>query len=284
MRILHICYSDSRGGAAIAAYNIFKSQKDLGLDVYFLCYEKFHDDKKIIEIEKNFLKKKIHQYQKGLDRRLIKFFIKDRDNSHSTGLFGLGIIDKIKKINPDIINLHWINNSMLSIKEISNLKKFKIFWTLHDMWPFCATGHYTIRDDYIIGYEKIKKLDFEKFIFKKKKKYFGNFINIICPSRWIFEQVKKSDLFKENEIKIIHHPMDEKLWNLDYKLNTNFLSFSEKYNNIILFGSERGSNLKRKNFNFLLETVSKIKKKIKKTVYSYLVEKKEKIYILKISM
>ena len=36
MKILHLNYSDSSGGAAIASYNIFQAQKKMGLDVWFL--------------------------------------------------------------------------------------------------------------------------------------------------------------------------------------------------------------------------------------------------------
>ena len=157
MKILHLNYSDSSGGAAIAAYNIFQAQKKMGLDVKFLCYEKKKKDDHVIQISNNFINDKIHQYKRGIDRRIIKILINDRYNSYSTGLFQLNLKNKISEINPDIINLHWINNSMLSIKEISKLKKYNIFWTLHDMWPFCATS--------ITQVITIMKLDIQRKIF-----------------------------------------------------------------------------------------------------------------------
>ena len=31
-------------------------------------------------------------------------------------------MDKIKNINPDVVNLHWISNEIISLKEISKIK------------------------------------------------------------------------------------------------------------------------------------------------------------------
>ena len=244
MKILHINYSDSNGGAAIAAYK-------MGLDVKFLCYEKKKKDDDVIEISHNFISDKIHQYKRGIDRRIIKFLINDRHNSYSTGLFQLNLRNKISDINPDIINLHWINNSMISIKEIFKLRKYNIFWTLHDMWPFCATEHYSIKNYYEIGYTNKNFFNINNFIFKKKLKCFPKNINIIAPSEWIKIKANKSLIFKNNKLKKIHHPIDEKKWPLNDKEGARKILGLNEYKNIILFGTERGTNIKRKNFSFL---------------------------------
>ena len=57
--------------------------------------------------------------------------------SHSLNLFSSKTIKRINKINPDLVNLHWINNELISIKEISNIK-IPIVWSFHDMWPMCG--------------------------------------------------------------------------------------------------------------------------------------------------
>ena len=58
MKILHVSFSDSKGGASIAGFNIFKAQQLNGMNVEFLCFEKFHNKKEIIYFKKNFFKKK----------------------------------------------------------------------------------------------------------------------------------------------------------------------------------------------------------------------------------
>ena len=57
MKILHISFSDSKGGASIAGYNIYKAQKLNGMKVKFLCFEKFNDDDDVIEYNQNLFKK-----------------------------------------------------------------------------------------------------------------------------------------------------------------------------------------------------------------------------------
>lgn len=259
MRILHLNYSDSSGGAAIAAYNIYLAQKQMGLDVKFLCYEKKKEDDNVVQIHQNFINSKIHQYKKGIDRRIMKFFINDRHTSYSTGLFKLNLKNIISEINPDIINIHWINSSMISIKEFSDLKKYKLFWTLHDMWPFCATEHYSLNNYYETGYLKKNFFDINSFIFKKKIKYFPKNINIIAPSEWIKLTAQKSLIFKNSKFKKIHHPIDENNWVLNNKAESKNLLGLSKYKNIILFGAERGISMRRKNFSFLEKVLKHLK-------------------------
>jgi glycosyltransferase involved in cell wall biosynthesis len=44
-----------------------------------------------------------------------------------------------------VIHLHWINNEMISIKEIAKIKK-PIIWTLHDCWPLLGAEHHSSSD------------------------------------------------------------------------------------------------------------------------------------------
>ena len=83
-------------------------------------------------------------------------------------------MSKINKINPDIINLHWINNELISIKDISKIK-IPIVWTFNDMWPMCGGEHYSEDDRNKLGYDKVQKrsdengFDINKFIWEQKK-------------------------------------------------------------------------------------------------------------------
>ena len=51
---------------------------------------------------------------------------------------------KISKLSPDLINIHWINRSMISLKELISFKE-KIVVSLHDMWFINSTEHYFIK-------------------------------------------------------------------------------------------------------------------------------------------
>ena len=51
------------------------------------------------------------------------------------------ISKKIASYCADIINVHWINRSMISLTELNKFNE-KIVISLHDMWFFNSTQHY----------------------------------------------------------------------------------------------------------------------------------------------
>ena len=174
MRILHVGYSDSKGGAAIAMMRLHQSLVEKNIDSKILVVEKNSNDSNVIgptkslEIILNDLKK-IFVRQK-------KFIFKSNDSfSHSLNFFRSNIVDKINKINPDIVNLHWVNNELLSIAQIGKIKQ-PIVWTFVDMWPMCGGEHYSETKRYKDGYLKSNReiqssgVDLNRIIWSKKKK------------------------------------------------------------------------------------------------------------------
>jgi glycosyltransferase involved in cell wall biosynthesis len=263
MKILHISFSDSRGGASIAGYNIYNSQKLNGMKVKFLCFEKFTNDDDVIEFNQNFFQKKIRNYKQSIDRRIIKFFLNDKKNSYSTGFFGSNLSKYINDFDCDIVNLHWINNSMMSIKDISQIKK-KIVWTLHDMWPFCGAEHFSYSSHYMDGYSDLSEFDINKFIWKKKKNFLSNKINFISPSEWMHTCAKSSIILKNMNSKKIPYPINFDTWKInDQIIAKKKIGLNDNKEKVVIFGSERGSKIDRKNFTFLFKILKRISKKIR---------------------
>lgn len=142
------------------------------------------------------------------------------------------LIKKIKKIQPDIIQIHNIHDHWLNYKllfEYLNTTDIKIVWTFHDCWAF--TGHCyhfiehkcikwkTICDDCII---KNKYVDNSKNNFLLKKSLFSaskNLVIVSC-SEWMSNLVKESFL-KDKKIQIIHNGIDLNLFKIlpNYKKN-----------------------------------------------------------------
>ncbi len=122
---------------------------------------------KIIKITRIlFLLKKIYLKNLKLNKksrhRKIKFIFKtSNNNTHSLNVLPSGILKKINSLNPDIVNLHWIGNETLSIRQISQINS-KVVWTLHDMWPFCGMEHYTDNERFVEGYSKSNRPEFDK--------------------------------------------------------------------------------------------------------------------------
>ena len=174
MKILHLNYFENEGGAAIAVKRIHQSLISKGIDSNILVTVKTSNNPKIIGPESTF--EQIVSLLKVSFQRQINKINSTRENySRSFNLLPSNILKKIKKFNPDIVHLHWIGNEMLSIKQISMIKK-PIVWTLHDMWPYCGSEHYTFSNRYIHGYSDVLNksflsFDLDKYIWKLKKKY-----------------------------------------------------------------------------------------------------------------
>ena len=256
MKILHVGYSDKLGGAAISMMRLHYSLKKVGLDSNVLVGQKLGNDKNVIgpkgkfEIFLNELKIKIARQKKY-------FYNHNGKYSHSLNLITSNLCSKINKINPDIINLHWINNEFISIKEISKLNK-PIIWTFTDMWPMCGGEHYAEDDRNKYGYDIIPKridetgLDINKYLWKLKKKYWRSKINhIVCISNWLKLKASESNLFKNNSISYIPCTLNSNDWN---SVNRNLAREKLKLPKdklILLFMSTNGIKDKRKGFSFI---------------------------------
>ena len=100
---------------------------------------KKYNQNNIINIPKN--SEKIKNLFKDLNRKIIKLLKQNNTGSHSLNLVPSKLLKKINNFNADVVNLHWIGNETISIKNINKIKS-EVIWTLHDMWPFCGTEHY----------------------------------------------------------------------------------------------------------------------------------------------
>ena len=151
------------------------------------------------------------------------------------------LIRKLKRFNPDIIQLHNIHGYYLNYKLLFKyLKKDftgKVFWTLHDCWTF--TGH-CAHFDYIkcekwknscYNCPQIKKypvslfFDTSKKEYKRKKECFNgvNDLTLITPSKWLKDLVSLSYL-NSYPVVVINNGIDLNI----FKTNID-LSIRNKY-------------------------------------------------------
>lgn len=151
------------------------------------------------------------------------------------------LVEKIKKIDPDVIQLHNLHGYYLNLDILFEYLKTcnkKIFWTLHDCWAF--TGHCTYFtcpkcEQWKTECKKcIRKKDYPASLgvdnseknFKHKKQLFTeiNNLKIITPSEWLKNLVKQSFL-KEYSVAVINNGIDLKQFK-----PTNTIDIYEKYN------------------------------------------------------
>jgi|688.fasta_scaffold08127_2 glycosyltransferase involved in cell wall biosynthesis len=212
MKLLIINHSDKNGGSAIATHRIYTSLKKK-INVYLYVINKNYKDKKIIT--NNQL---LYFFLKIFENIIRKIFHRRSNTFHSYNLLPTGSLKIINKVNPDIVQLHWVGTNMLSIKEIGLIKK-PIVWRLSDMWPMCASEHYVNKKIYKkkIDFNVIKFLNIDKYILYLKNKYWNKNIFFVAPSSWIKLKLKKSFLTKKNNTIIIPNTIDTVFWKAQNK-------------------------------------------------------------------
>jgi len=263
VKVLHVNYSDIKGGAAIGVNRFHQALLKSGIDSKILVCDKNSNDDKVlgpsstIELFLNQLKISISRYIK---RKLIRT---ENKETFSFNFFNTKILNKINKQDVDIVHLHWIGNEMISISQLKKIKK-PILWSFWDMWPICGAEHHSYDDRYINGYTKLNRplnergIDLNRIIWNHKRKNLNFDYTITSPSKWFFDIVKKSKLHKDK--KVIHLPLniDTSIWKpRDIKYSKDFFNLDND-KKILLFGSATSTN-ERKGFNFLIKLFKKKK-------------------------
>ena len=256
MKILHLGYSDTLGGASIAMMRLHNSLRSLGLDSKVLVGQKLSTDDDVIGPESEF-EKTLNELKIKIARQKKYIYKHDGKFSHSLNVFNSQILKKIDKIKPDIVNLHWINNELISIKQIAKIK-FPILWTFNDMWPMCGGEHYSDNDRYKLGYDSTKKsvneegIDLNCYLWNLKKKYWGENIKlIVCVSNWLREKALESKLFHNYNIEYVPCTLDTKEWMPIEKIKARKKLNLPLNKKILLFMSTNGSKDFRKGFVYI---------------------------------
>ena len=263
MKILHINGTNHGGGARVAE-RIHNSLISKGIESYI--YLPFKKDLKNIISPKTTFGEIFNTIKPPIIRKVNKILGSPSKETLSVSIFPSDILNVIKDINPDIVNLHWVGNEIISLKNIS-LIKCPIVWTLLDMWPFLGTEHYSNNSRYIEGYTKQnrdlneKGFDLNKWNWNRKLKYFKKNFTVVSPSDWLSEKAKESYLFKDKEIEKIHYPLDISEWQPVNKGSAKEILNVNPSKKLILFGAIDGHLNHRKGFDLLMKSISKLNNK-----------------------
>lgn len=240
IKVIHISASDE-GGAGRAAYRIHKSLIKIGLTSELWVSRKYNNDN-TVKNSNNILSKLIIYLKLFSGIFFSKTLITSNKILHSPAILPSFLVNKINNSNADIIHLHWFQHEMLSIKDVSKIKK-PIVWTLHDMWGFCGAEHISWDRRWKNGYYSFnrpsheKGFDLNKWTWKRKKNYWNKLYHITTPSNWLSNCVKQSNLMAKWPVTTIGNPVDTSFWKPKNKNECrNFFNFSYK-DKILLFGT-----------------------------------------------
>ena len=138
---------------------------------------------------------KIDTYTHAIIARLGK-------NGHGSKIATKKLVNRLKEINPDVILLHNIHGYYINLDilfDYINKCDAKIFWTLHDCWPFTGGCAYFSKTDCVKYKSRCKncttcKSEYPKSLIDSSAKEYNhkkalfcrrNDITFISPSEWL---------------------------------------------------------------------------------------------------
>lgn len=260
MKILHLSTSDIDNGGARAAHRLHQGLRSLGCDSQMVVRAKFSTDSSVTA-ERSALTK-LSPPISGLP---LKLYTQQNAAMFSPQWFPDVLASKVKDIQPEIINLHWICNGFLRIETLTKLK-VPLVWTLHDMWPFTGGCDYT-RDceNYKQSCGTCPQLssdrswDLSRWIWQRKAQSWKNTdLTLVATSSWMADCARSSSLFKDRRVEVIPLGLDtEKYKPINQQVARNLLNLPQD-KQLVLFGAINATSDHRKGFQLLLPALQKI--------------------------
>ena len=262
MRILIINTSERMGGPAVAAGRLMEALKNNGIKAKMLVRDKQTDRITVVGIRNNWL-----QVWKFIWERLViwkanrfrrhQLFTVDIANT------GIDITHMPEFKQADVIHLHWINQGMLSLRNIRQILESgkPVVWTMHDMWPCTGICHYAKECDH---YEKAcghcpliygggGKRDLSARVFQKKKSLYATApITFVACSHWLEEKAKRSALLEGATVVSIPNPINTNLFRPHDEREARRKCRLPEGRRLILFGSFKITD-ERKGAKYLIE-------------------------------
>ena len=210
-RVAHISYSDSKGGAAIAAYRLNQALRRFKINSKLFVLDKSKKDSELIP--KDLKKKGFFFTLRILEIILRKTIYLKSKSIHSFNFFDTDLKIRLKQFNPDILHLHYISSNTISIKEINEFK-IPVVWTLHDLWPVLPTAHINYN---LLKHEKKNFIQqiIDNFIYAQKQKL--KISLFIAPSRWVKSILKNKKKLNKTNTHIIANTLDTNYFKIKKK-------------------------------------------------------------------
>ena len=270
MRVLIVNTSERTGGAAIAAWRLMAALNNNGIKAKMLVREKETDQLTVVELKKSLLNLWKFVWERVVIWKANHFkqhnlFWVDIANT------GVDITSLPEFKQADVIHLHWINQGMLSLRNIEKILESgkPVVWTMHDMWPFTGICHHADTCDrymtechdcpYLYGGGSKKDIAYKTFQ-KKKKLLAQSHITFVACSQWLEGLAKKSALLQGQTVTNIPNAININLFKPRDKQEARRKCGLPADKKLLLFGSLKTTD-KRKGVDYLIEACKLLKEK-----------------------
>jgi glycosyltransferase involved in cell wall biosynthesis len=257
MQVLLLSTFDTTGGAGRAAYRLHKGLRNTGILSQMLVQTKLSDDKTVIAPQTG-VEKSIAKLGHALDTIPSQFYRQREKTEFSTQWVPDLLVSRVAKLNPDLINLHWINDSYLRIETIAKFHQ-PIVWTLHDMWPFTGGCHYDNHCNQYVNscgacpqLRSTQNMDLSRWIWQRKFSVWQKIhLTLVTPSSWLAQCASSSALFKNQRIEVIPNGLDIGRYKpMNRQIVRELLNLPQD-KHLLLFGAINATSARRKGFHLL---------------------------------
>lgn len=270
MRVLIINTSERIGGAAVAASRLTEALKNNGVKVKMLVRDKQTDQINVVELPHNRLTFWKFVWERVVIWKANRF---RRHNLFSVDIANTGtdITTLPEFIQADVIHLHWVNQAMLSLKDLKKIFQSgkPVVWTMHDMWPCTGICHHARSCNKYESqchncpylYRNGSKRDLSYQVFRRKKKlYTLSPVTFVACSKWLAEEARKSALLFGHQVLSIPNPINTNLFRPCDKADARLACKLPIKGKFILFGSVKASD-KRKGIDYFIAACKLLAKK-----------------------
>lgn len=257
MRVLIVNTSERTGGAAVAASRLMEALNNNGVKAKMLVRDKQTDNLSVVQ----------HPQQRRLRWAFLweRLVVWARLHLRRKRLFEIDIancgadITQLPEFQEaNVIHLHWVNQGMLSLKQIRKILDSgkRVVWTMHDIWPATAICHLTLdcrRFEEQCGPCPLLSNDLAKQVWHRKQQMLeGRRVTFVACSEWLASEARKSALLKGLTVVSIPNPIDTRVFRPgDCQAARRALELPEE-GRMILFVSQRATN-PYKGMQYLIE-------------------------------
>jgi glycosyltransferase involved in cell wall biosynthesis len=218
VKVLHINTYPGNGGAGRACSRLNLALQEQGIDSEIAVNFTFSKNNEVHDFSSGFLYHWLTAAEIILEGLISKLVLKPVKIPFSFPFFGKNISQNKLVKRADIIHLHWINHAFLRPQDLLKLNKAgkPIVWTFHDSNAFTGgchvrytCGHFEKECGNCPLLKKSNPNDWSHTIWlSKQKAYSALSFEIIAPSHWMSQSIKRSKLLDDRNIHVVPNTLD----------------------------------------------------------------------------
>lgn len=229
MKIVHVAYTDSQGGAARSAYRLHQGLLRAGVESTMFVERRESEDPSVVGFR--YPNDPVTRVRRGVRRWFLRRDMGElsQGRSGNASLFsddrsrhGAQILEQLPPW--DILHLHWVAGMLDYSQFFERLPQDRpIVWTLHDMHPFTGGCHFDAQCERFSEscgccpqLNSNNPSDFSHRSWARKRSGYRVFksgvLHLATPSQWLAGEVRRSSLLGDRKVTVIPYGLDTEIF------------------------------------------------------------------------